>query len=260
MCFVFFQHVHGEYAEECLTDLPWSILELTNLQNLLDGSFNNIRCINSNVALKIPHLMHVNLSYNSLTEVPRSIALLFHLEELLLRENKLTHLPEELCLLSKLKMLDVSYNQLSCLPKSMGKLEKLERLNVSHNSLTSIPHSLACCQHLHVVIASHNFCVDPSQEVCNSSVQLLKFLKSHTPEALPFKKLNCFPRIRSNIARSQLNDTPRTQTMSSYVQNLTQTSMPTSRPLTPLLLPPHATRHSPEDLRDKIIGILIHHS
>jgi len=242
------------YSEASLTDLPWSILETTNLQTRVDGSFNNISHISSNIALRIPHLTHVNLSYNTLTEIPNSIALLFHLEELLLRDNKLTSLPEEMCLLPKLQMVDVSFNSLHSLPRGIGKLKNLARLNVSHNYLTHIPHSLGHCTHLYVLLASHNQCVNPPQDLCNSSSKLLMFLKANAPEVLPFKKLNLFPRIRSNIARSQLEVTPRAQSMSTYVQTLTQTTMPSSRALTPLLLPPHATRCSQDDLRDKIIG------
>ena len=220
-----------------------------NLYEKVDGSFNNISHISTNVALRIPHLTHLNLSYNSLTEIPPSIALLFHLEELLLRENKLIKLPEEMCLLPKLCMVDLSYNELQSLPRSLGNLHSLERLNVSHNSLTAIPVSLGLCQKLVVILASNNNCVNPPQQVCNSSTQLLLYVKSNAPEILIFKKLNNFPRIRSNVARSQLDEN-----VSSYVKTLTQTSTPSIRAKTPLLLPPNATQCSPEDLRDKIIG------
>lgn len=239
-----------------LTDVPWSILaENVNLFQHVDGSFNNISHLSSNLPLRIPHLTHLNLSYNSLIEIPPSIALLFHLEILLLRENRLVFLPEELCLLPKLQMLDVSHNLLEGLPKSIGKLQKLQRLNVSHNFITVIPHSLGLNPDLCVLVASSNRCTSPPQDVCNNSTHLLKYLREHAPEVLPCKKLNLFPRIRSNIARSQLDDNIRTQSVASYVQTLTQTSKPASRAKTPLLLPAHATKCNPEDLRDKIIGI-----
>lgn len=137
-----FQHLRREYTETSLTDVPWSILEFMNLYSRVDGSFNNISHISTNVALRIPHLTHLNLSYNSLVEIPPSIALLFHLEELLLRENKLIRLPDEICLLPKIHMLDVSFNQLQSLPREIGNLPCLTRLNVSHNLLTGVPLSL----------------------------------------------------------------------------------------------------------------------
>ena len=234
--------------------MPWSILEDVNLYQHVDASFNNISYISPNLPLRIPHLTHLNFSYNSLTHIPSSIALLFHLEELLLRENKLTSLPEELCLLSKLKMLDVSFNLIQTLPKGMGKLGSLTKLNVSHNSLGSIPRSLGLNSNLSVILASNNRCVDPPQELCNSSQQLIMYLREHAPEILPSKTLNHFPRVRSNVARSQLDDDVRTQSVASYVQTLTQTSKPASRAKTPLLLPANATKCSSDDLRDKIVG------
>lgn len=78
------------------------------------------------------------------------------------------------------------------------------------------------------------------------------YLRKNAPEVLPFKQLNNFPRIRSNVARSQLDEN-----VSSYVTSLTKTSTPSSRAKTPLLLPSQATRYSPEDLRDKIIGKIL---
>lgn len=237
-----------------LNDLPWSILESVNLYHHVDGSFNNISSLSTNLPLRIPHLTHVNLSYNSLTELPPSIALLFHLKELLLRGNRLDFLPEEMCLLPELEMLDVSYNQLRNLPKGIGKLQKLSKLNVSHNCLSSIPCSLGLNLHLCVLVANNNMCTNPPQEVCNTSNQLLFYLHKHAPEVLPSRNLNHFPRVRSNVARSQLDDDVRTQNVASYVQTLTQTSKPASRAKTPLLFPTHGTRCSPDDLRDKIIG------
>lgn len=215
-------------------------------------SFNSISSLSSNLALRVPHLRHVNLSYNSLTSIPPSIALLFHLEVCLLRENKLTCLPEEICLLPRLVILDVSYNQLKVLPKGIGKLKSLTRLNISHNLLTSIPNTLGLLPSLSVLLASHNNCVDPPQSICNSSAELLSYIKSHAPEVLPFKELNCFPRVRSNIARSQLEED-----VQRYVQTLTHTPTVPSRAKTPLPLPCHATRCTPEELRDRIIGNIL---
>ena len=237
--------------------MPWSILDSVNLYQHVNGSFNNISHLSTNLALRIPHLTHLNLNYNSLTEIPSSIALLFHLKELLLRENQLVCLPEEMCLLPKLEMLDVSFNQLQNLPKGMGKLQRLSKLNVSHNYLSSIPSSLGLNPNLFVLVANNNICTNPPQDICNNSDQLLMYLREHAPEVLTSRQLNHFPRIRSNVARSQLDDDARTQSVASYVQTLTQTSKPASRAKTPLLFPSHGPKCSPDDLRDKIIGNIL---
>ena len=206
--------------------------------------------VSPNLALQIPHLTHLNLSYNVLMEVPQSIGLLFHLEELLLRGNKIAHIPDEICVLSNLQMLDLSHNNLSSLPQDMGRLRNLVRLNVSHNMLTAIPYSLGSNFKLLVLLATFNQSVEPPQYICDSSEQLLSYLRKQACPVLTEELLNYFPRVRSNIAYSTLEDTARTE----YVKIQTQTCKPASRTKTPLLLPANATRCSPETLGDKILG------
>lgn len=208
------------------------------------------------MALRIPHLVHLNLSYNSVVSIPQNIALLFHLEELLLRGNKLTNIPDEVCLLENLKLLDLSHNKLQNLPKDMGKLKNLSRLNIANNALLRIPHSLGLINGLGIILAFNNCSLEPHQEICNSSATLLTYLKQHAPEVLPFKSLNAFPRVRANAARSQLDDDVRTQNVSAYVQSLTQTQKPASRLKTPLLLPANASSLNLDVLRDKLVGKL----
>lgn len=203
--------------------------------------------------LRIPHLTHLNLSYNNLSEIPSTICLLLHLQELLLRDNKLSQLPDEIVLLKKLELLDVSHNFLQTLPKDMGKMVGLKKLNVSYNILGTIPSSLGYSPKLKVLLASNNRCTRPQQELCDVSAELIKYLRSQALPILTTPPVNKFPRVRSNIARSQLNGDPRSQ----YVQSQTRTSQPSSRTKVPLLLPVNATQLSPEILEDRIIGKFI---
>ena len=249
---LFFQHVQGELAEESLTEIPISILETVNFYTTVDLSYNSISKIAPNLALQMPHLTHLNFSHNSLKEIPQSIALLFHLEELLLRGNKITHLPNEIGLLYNLQMLDVSHNLLSKLPDELGNLQNLLRLNVSHNALKALPLSLGSCPNLSILLATFNQLVEPPQNVCNDSEELLSYLRNRTPPVLAEELLNYFPRIRSNVAHSELEDSARTE----YVKIQTQTSKPASRTKTPMLLPANATLCSQQTLSDKIIGNL----
>ena len=249
LCFIF-QHVQGELAEESLTEIPLSILESVNFYTTVDLSFNSIGSISSNLALQMPHITHLNISYNLLKELPSTIALLFHLEELLLRGNKITHLPHEICYMDNLQMLDVSHNLLCTLPDQLGNLQSLVRLNVSHNALTSIPLSLGSSPNLAILLANFNKSIDPPQSICNDSEELLGFLRNRAPPVLAKEFFNYFPRIRSNIAHSELQDSARTE----YVKMQTQTSKPASRSKTPLLLPANATCCSQQSLSDKITG------
>ena len=221
-----------------------------NLFTRVNGAFNSITHLSPNLALRIPHLTHLNLSYNSIVEIPATIGLLLHLTELLLRENRLQELPDEIILMKQLQLLDVSRNYLSKLPKDLGKLENLSKLNVSYNYLEAIPLSLGSAPKLSVLLASNNHCVKPPQPICDYSSELLNYLRNHTHPVLIAKQLNHFPRVRFNIARSQLSGDPRSQ----YAQSQTRTTLPSSRTKTPLLLPPNATQLSVQTLSDKIVG------
>ena len=245
-----FQHVRGEYTDASLTDLPWSILDLVNLYSRVDGSFNAIKSFSNNLPLRIPHLTHLNLSYNNLTEIPSTICLLLHLQEVLLRDNKLSQLPDEIVLLRKLELLDVSHNLLQSLPKDIGKMGNLKKLNVSYNLLNAIPSSLGYSPKLKLLLASNNRCTRPRQELCDISAELIEYLRSQALPILTTAPVNKFARVRSNIARSQLSGDARSQ----YVQSQTRTSQPSSRTKVPLLLPVNATQLSPDILADRIIG------
>ena len=252
--YVFEQHIQGEYTEASLTDFPWAVLDYVSLYTKVDGSFNAINQLSTNLPLRIPHLTHLNLSYNNLTGIPPTIGLLVHLEEFLLRGNKISQLPDEIILIRNLQILDVSHNVLKALPKDIGKLPNLTRLNVSNNFLSVIPSSLGYSPKLKVLLASNNECSKPAQDICDSSVELLKYLRSQICPVLVSSQFNKFPRVRTNIARSQINGDARSQ----YVQSQTRTSQPASRTKTPLLLPTNATQLSSEVLVDKILGNYMH--
>ncbi len=245
---IFLQHIQGEYTDASLTDLPWAILDYVNLYTKVDGSFNAIKQISNNIALRIPHLTHLNLSYNNLMSIPPTIGLLLHLEEFLVRDNNLSYLPDEIVLLRNLRFLDVSRNLLQVLPKDIGKMPSLSKLNVSYNQLNTIPISLGYSLTLKMILATYNNCTNPPQEICDRPTELLSYLRSQTLPILTMQQVNKFPRVRSNLARSQLNGDPRPQ----YVT--TRTLQPASRTKTPLLLPSNATQLNPESLQDRIIG------
>jgi len=136
--------------------------------------------------------------------------------------------------------------------QQLGNLQSLVRLNVSHNALTSIPLSLGSSPNLAILLANFNKSIDPPQSICNDSEELLGFLRNRAPPVLAKEFFNYFPRIRSNIAHSELQDSARTE----YVKMQTQTSKPASRSKTPLLLPANATCCSQQSLSDKITGLI----
>ncbi|XP_074086848.1 p53-induced death domain-containing protein 1 [Macrotis lagotis] len=128
------------------------------------------------------HLVHLDLSFNSLRELPACIPQLSGLQALLLSHNLLERLPETLgtlralnflsvsnnCLqvlppgmagLTALQRLDVSENCLDAVPEEIGALSNLTELNLASNHLQSLPDSLASLQSLHLLLLHSNLLV-----------------------------------------------------------------------------------------------------
>ncbi|XP_018011273.1 leucine-rich repeat and death domain-containing protein 1 isoform X2 [Hyalella azteca] len=119
--------------------------------------------------LRLRRLEILNLSDNLIVEVPRTVADMAALTELVLSGNKIASLPAHLfdgkinatlrkldlarnqlvllpaslCLLNKLFTLDVSSNQLMVIPLTIKRLASLQYLNLSDNPLTSLPFAVS---------------------------------------------------------------------------------------------------------------------
>lgn len=222
-------------------------------------SFNCLSTLPDELPLRLPHLSYLNLNYNRITCLPKSIGLLFHLKELLLAHNCLQTIPSSVTRLVKLQKIDLSFNKLEELPEKIGELESLRKLNVCNNKLKSLPKSLGCSDTIEVVLASSNLCVSqPPQHICDSgSEQTIRFLKQLASGKILSKiekQLNIFPRVRGNVVQTSIPnpDSARAQ----YVQIQTETMNTASRIRTPLLPPYDATQLHPDDLKDRIVGML----
>jgi hypothetical protein len=204
----------------------------------------------------LPHLVHLDLSYNRVSYLPESFGYLFHLQTLLINNNKLQELPDSFCFLTRLEKADLSHNQLSHLPKNIGHIKNLKSLNVSYNELETLPASLGEAKNLTLILAIFNKCKNPPQQICNqgSDMILAHFRKNDALK--PDTKtppLNKFPRVRGDVLLSAHSnpDTARVQ----YVQSQTNTNA-TSRTKTPLRPPVDGTILPPDELVDKIVGCL----
>lgn len=84
-------------------------------------------------------LEEVDLEYNQLGALPKSIGNLRRLRVLRAANNQLTDLPEEISgLSSSLKELHIAHNRLVEAPSALGKLVSLEHLDVSYNQLRTL--------------------------------------------------------------------------------------------------------------------------
>lgn len=77
--------------------------------------------------------------HGGITELPKEIGNLSHLEWLNLSGNNLSELPASMGRLSNLKNLNLSGNKLSDLPQEMEQLKKLRVLKISKNAFGAIP-------------------------------------------------------------------------------------------------------------------------
>lgn len=110
---------------------------------LADMSSNSISIVPKEVALW-RNLRFLHLQYNLLEEVPNEIGALRKLQTLNISHNKIRTLPKEFCLMTSALNLDFSYNLLHELPHNFGNLQQLTNLNCSNNNLSGLPPTFHC--------------------------------------------------------------------------------------------------------------------
>ncbi len=162
-----------------LTELPLRLTaDLPNLKrlSLLENEVDDSHMFFA----KNTHLEALNVQYNKLTHVPKSISKNRHLGSLWLGHNSinsldvkplkrlkrlydlnlyevgLTSIPKKIWKLKHLTILDLYHNELSTLPRQMGKMKRLEQLAVANNNLTELPKELAKLPRLAILFAHHN--------------------------------------------------------------------------------------------------------
>jgi hypothetical protein len=149
----------------CLTSLPESLSNLTNLKGLYLsgnqlsslpeslGNLTNLRWLNlenNQLIISLPeslgnltNLRWLHLSGNQLEYLPKSLGNLTNLHGLYLSGNQLIFLPESLGNLTNLTKLHLDKNRLTSLPESCGNLTNLTELRLQENLLEYLPESLA---------------------------------------------------------------------------------------------------------------------
>ncbi|CAL1534564.1 unnamed protein product [Lymnaea stagnalis] len=258
----YIKHLHGEYHEACLLELPWNIRDSVSLYETMTVAFNALTEIPVEMPLRLPHLSFLDLSHNQLRSLPESFGLLFHLKEIQFQHNQLISLPDSFVHLVKLEKADLSYNEIRQLPEKIGTMERLVRLNVIHNKLKELPLSLGSpFSHVKLLLAQQNRLESPPQAICEEgSVSTLEYVrKQYTTNCLEFPisttiPLNQFPRCCSNKLEPSVNNPHSAQIQ--YIQEQTNTSHTTNRIKAPLLPPFEATTLTPFQLQDKVIGLI----
>ncbi|KAL5750577.1 hypothetical protein ACOSP7_025180 [Xanthoceras sorbifolium] len=101
----------------------------------------------------------LDVSNNSIQQVPNNINCLTYLQKLFLNANGLSDESiswEGLRTLKCLMVLSVSQNCLNALPPALGVLTSLKQLNVSNNKLTTLPTEISFLTKLEILKANNN--------------------------------------------------------------------------------------------------------
>ncbi|KAJ1295346.1 hypothetical protein BS78_01G216600 [Paspalum vaginatum] len=132
----------------------------------------------------------LDISNNSIKEIPHKISALKSLNKLLLTANDITDENiswEGLSSLRKLLNLSLSENRMISLPSTLGSLTSLRELRVANNSLDSLPIEIGLLKHLEILIASNNRITSLPSSIgdCESliEVDLSSNLLTELPEA-----------------------------------------------------------------------------
>lgn len=137
-----------------------------------------------------PSIRILDISNNSIKEVPHKISALKSLSKLLLTANDIAD--DSICwdglsCLQKLLNLSLSENRLVSLPSTLGSLTSLRELRVANNRLDNLPIEIGLLKHLQILIASNNRITSLPSSIgdCESltEVDLSSNLLTELPEA-----------------------------------------------------------------------------
>jgi Leucine-rich repeat (LRR) protein len=142
--------------DQDLRSVPAEVARAADKAKVLDLSFNRLTQIPDALFLQLVNIQRLNLSNNTLSNIPQTIGSCLQLRQLFLDSNQLSSLPEELCSLPRLEKLTLHNNTLRHLPAALGKLNDLKSLTVNNNSLESLPEFLSACSSLQELNAADN--------------------------------------------------------------------------------------------------------
>ncbi|MFS8002638.1 putative Ubiquitin-like domain, leucine-rich repeat domain superfamily [Helianthus anomalus] len=136
-----------------------SQFERWKLTGVISLSDSGIKLIPQDVWNCGSSVRFLDLSSNSIEDVPEAVAALTSLQKLFLNANCITDESLSWKGLSSLKSLSVmslSHNLLTTLPADLAALISLKELHVAHNNLTSLPDEIGLLVHLEVLKANDN--------------------------------------------------------------------------------------------------------
>ena len=151
---------------------------------ILDLSSNSLIEIPESIT-KLTNLTQLDLSSNSLTEIPESITKLTNLTQLDLSSNSLTEIPESITKLTNLTQLYLNSNSLIEIPENITKLTNLTQLYLNSNSLTEIPESIMKLTNLTQLDLSSNSLIEIPGSITKLTNLTQLYLSSNNLTEIP---------------------------------------------------------------------------
>ncbi|CUG86236.1 GP46-like surface antigen, putative [Bodo saltans] len=134
---------------------PLTEIELCRQNNESELMLHNFGLVMSLRRCLTPRI-HLNLSNNSLVELPHDVSFLHNLQRLSLANNKLESLPDSVGDLGELQYLDVSHNALEDLPQSLMFADKLETIAMDYNNCSEIPGVILDMPQMRIIYLAEN--------------------------------------------------------------------------------------------------------
>ncbi len=158
--------------------------------------------------LKLTNLTALNLSDNTLSELPESLDTLLNLKELNLSKNKFKNVPPCLfnpILKSNLRFLDMSSNTLESLPVQICLLENLTNLRLDDNKITALPYNIGMLKSLRYLSIAQNSISLLPYGFCLLSIDSLDLSRNplgvHAPSSVISMNLSAVPTLFEKAAR-----------------------------------------------------------
>ena len=119
----------------------------------------------------------LNLSRNSIEEIPKEIGQLINLKELDLNNNRIKEIPQEIGKLINLEILNLDHNQIEKIPESIGKLINLKKLFLENNNLMIISSGIENLKNLNILDINNNQLLSITKDIFKiKSLTYLKYL------------------------------------------------------------------------------------
>jgi len=171
-----------QLLKDFLPPAEWGAKNTVLLPSFVDLSNQSLTEIPYKV-FEMDHLQTLYLHLNSIEKISDSITKLTNLQVLYLNQNKLSDFPVILCSLTSLCELHLGRNKITKLPPDIGKMGNLRELSLSYNLLSgSLPKELLNLKNLRKLYVHNNYLEDIPPELAN--LNNLKILQIHNNQKM----------------------------------------------------------------------------